>query len=325
MYIGRYLYSVEGRDMPAQLDLSLLANISDPDLRASLERLGNAMVESPIAPALVPEPPSTAKVIQFPLFPESTRPESNDMARSALFSCIQGKDRRFIKDALLATVDGVEIRFTGEQLHQDDHDLLMQLIFMARATALGKWVTVSAYANLKALGRKVSGKQYRELRTDISRLAAGMVSIRNAKVKIEYIGHHLIAKASQHEISRHWIYRLDPELRALYGDMTHTLIDWDKRLALKGKDLARWLQLYIASHAKPYPVKVATLRDLSGSRAKALKNFRGKLRLALDDLVNNDDIERWEIQMPQDLLFVDRGAAISASQRRHLGRTRTRT
>jgi len=31
------------------------------------------------------------------------------------------------------------------------------------------------------------------------------------------------------------------------------------------------------------------------------------------------------MQMPQDLLFVDRGAAISASQGRHLGRNRTRT
>ncbi len=311
--------------MPAQLDLSLLANISDPDLRASLERLGNAMVESPIAPALVPEPPSTAKVIQFPLFPLDTRPVSNDMARSALFSCIQGKDRRFIKDALLATVDGVEIRFTGEQLNQDDHDLLMQLIFMARATALGKWVTVSAYAILKALGRKVSGKQYRELRTDISRLAAGMVSIRNAKVKIEYIGHHLIAKASQHEISRHWIYRLDPELKPLYGDITHTLIDWEKRLALKGKDLARWVQLYMATHAKPYPVKVDTLRQLSGSRAKALRNFRAQLRLALDDLIANEDIVDWRIEMPDDLVFVDRGKATSKSQRRRLDRIGART
>jgi hypothetical protein len=311
--------------MPAQLDLSLLANISDPDLRASLERLGNAMVESPIAPVLVPEPPSTAKVIQFPLFPLDTRRVSNDMARSALFSCIQGKDRRFIKDALLATVDGVEIRFTGEQLNQDDHDLLMQLIFMARATALSKWVTVSAYAILKALGRKVSGKQYRELRTDISRLAAGMVSIRNAKVKIEYIGHHLIAKASQHEISRHWIYRLDPELKPLYGDITHTLIDWEKRLALKGKDLARWVQLYMATHAKPYPVKVDTLRQLSGSRAKALRNFRAQLRLALDDLIANEDIVDWRIEMPDDLVFVDRGKATSKSQRRRLDRIGART
>ena len=184
---------------------------------------------------------------------------------------------------------------------------------------------VPAYGILQALGRQIGGKQYRELRAEIARLAAAMVIIRNTETKREVFGHHLIAKAEQDEKSRHWIYRLDPDLRALYGDMTHTLIDWDQRLALKGKDLARWLQLYIASHAKPYPVKVATLRDLSGSRTKALKNFRGKLRLALDDLVDNDDIQRWEIQMPQDLLFVDRGAAISASQRRHLDRNKTRT
>jgi len=199
------------------------------------------------------------------------------------------------------------------------------MVFMAQNKPLGSWVMVPAYGILQALGRQIGGKQYRELRADIARLAAAMVIIRNTETKREVFGHHLIAKAEQDEKSRHWIYRLDPDLRALYGDMTHTLIDWDQRLALKGKDLARWLQLYIASHAKPYPVKGATLRDLSGSRTKALKNCRGKLRLALDDLVDNDDIQRWEIQMPQDLLFVDRGAAISASQRRHLGRNKTRT
>jgi hypothetical protein len=309
--------------MPDQLDLSLLATVKDPDLRATLERLGNVMADAPPAPAL--EQPSTAKILQFPLFPDATRPVSNDMARSALFSCVQGKDRRFIKDTLLATVADKEIRFTGEQLNQDDHDLLMQMVFIAQHKPLGSWVMVPAYGMLQALGRQIGGKQYRELRADIARLTAAMVIIRNTEAKREVFGHHLIAKAEQDEQTRHWMYRLDPDLRALYGDMTHTLIDWDQRLALKGKDLARWLQLYIASHAKPYPVKVATLRDLSGSRAKALKNFRGKLRLALDDLVKNDDIERWEIQMPQDLLFVDRGATISASQRRHLGRNRTRT
>src|SRR5437870_2155833 len=191
--------------MAAQLDLSLLATVKDPELRASIERLGNVIAEAPRDDVSAPDAIKlTAKIIQFPLFPEATRPVSNDMARSALFSCIQGKDRRFIKDALLATVDGVEIRFTGEQLNQDDHDLLMTLVFLARTPVLGKWVTVSAYAILKALGRKVSGKQYRELRADISRLAAGMVSIRNARDRIEFIGHHLIVKASQHEVSRHW-------------------------------------------------------------------------------------------------------------------------
>src|SRR5215831_14202885 len=309
--------------MDTQLDLSIAAMIQDRDLRASLERLGTLMKDP--APRAAPEPPSSAKIIQFPLFPEATRPVSNDMARSALFSCVQGKDRRFIKDVLLATVADREIRFTGEQLNQDDHDLLMQMVFMAQYKPLGSWVMAPAYEILTALGRQVGGKQYRELRTDIARLAAGMVIIRNTKTMREVFGHHLIAKAEQDEKSRHWIYRLDPDLCTLYGEMSHTLIDWEQRLALKGKDLARWLQLYLASHAKPFPVKVATLRDLSGSRTKALKNFRGKLRLALDDLTNNGDIEKWEIQMPQDRLFVDRGRAVSESQRRHLGRNRTRT
>jgi hypothetical protein len=247
------------------------------------------------------------------------------MARSALFSCIQGKDRRYIEDALIASQGDVEIRFTGRQLNQDDHDLLMTLVFMAKDTPMGRWVTVPTYGVLQALGRKVGGKQYRELRTDISRLAAGMVSIRNTKARIEYLGHHMIAKASQHEVSRHWIYRLDPELRPLYGDMTHTLIDWEKRLALKGKDLARWMQLYMASHARPYPVKVDTLRQLSGSRAKALRNFRAQLRIALTDLESNDDIAEWRIDMPDDLVFVNRGRTISKSQIRHIGRKGSRT
>lgn len=311
--------------MPNQLDLSLLATVKDPELRATLERLGNAMADAPpeIEPAAAPKP--TAKIMQFPFFPETTRPVSNDMARSALFSCVQGKDRRFIENALLASQDGIEIRFMGKQLNQDDHDLLMQLVFMAHHKPLGTWVTVPAYAILTALGRQTGGLQYRELRADISRLAAGMVSIRNAKAKIEFIGHHLIAKAAQEEVSRHWVYRLDPDLGALYGEISHTLIDWQKRRALQGKDLARWLQLYIASHAAPFPVKTATLKAMSGSRAKALKNFRAQLRLALDDLIANEDIKDWMIEMPADLVKVDRGEALTSSQRRHVGRKQSFT
>src|SRR5712691_5242728 len=161
--------------MPDQLDLSLLATVKDPDLRATLERLGNVMADVPPAPA--PEQPSTAKIIQFPLFPEATRPVSNDMARSALFSCVQGKDRRMMEDALLATVDGVEIRFTGRQFNQDDHDLLMQLVFMAKHKPLGEYVEIPARAILKALGRTTSGREHATLRVDITRLVAGTVSL----------------------------------------------------------------------------------------------------------------------------------------------------
>jgi hypothetical protein len=126
--------NTKGRGMPP-FDPSPVTSIRDPELRAQLERLGRRIDALPWPE---PEPaPSSAKVIQLPLFPRETRPISNDMARSALFSCIQGKDRRYIEDALLASQDGAEIRFTGKQLNQDDHDLLMTLVFMAQHKPLG--------------------------------------------------------------------------------------------------------------------------------------------------------------------------------------------
>jgi hypothetical protein len=158
--------------MAAQLDLSILETVKDPELRAQLERLGQRMAESPREGADCPPPPATAKVIQFPLFPHETRPVSNDMARSALFSCVQGVDRRMLKNAVLATVGGVEITFTGEQFNQDDHDVLMQLIFMAKNKPLGQFVMVSAYAILKGLWRKHGGHDHEQLRQEIRRLTS---------------------------------------------------------------------------------------------------------------------------------------------------------
>jgi hypothetical protein len=121
------------------------------------------------------------------------------------------------------------------------------------------------------------------------------------------------------EDSHHWLIRLNPTLRPLYGPSMYTLIDWAQRLQLRGKDLARWLQLYLSTHAAPFPVKVATLRDLSGSRTTALWKFHQRLRHALADLQDSDVLSAWEID-DADLVRVARGEAVTSSQRRHLDR-----
>ena len=126
--------------------------------------------------------------------------------------------------------------------------------------------------------------------------------------------------------SIHWNpFQLNPDMRALYARSNHTLIDWDQRKRLRGKDLARWLQLYFASHADPFPVKVETLRGLSGSKAGALKKFREGLRRGLQDLVDNGDLVAWEIDPTNDLVTVDRGAGLSDSQRKHLSKRKNRS
>src|SRR3989442_5019244 len=130
--------------MAGELDLWIPEPVKDPELRASIERLGAIMAgasdESPPNTA----PPSTGNIIQFPLFPQETRPVSNDMARSALVSCVPGNKRRWLKNAVLATVGDIRIEFTGEQLNQDDCDTLMQLVFMARHNPPSPLVMVSA-------------------------------------------------------------------------------------------------------------------------------------------------------------------------------------
>src|SRR6266852_5566058 len=227
--------------MAAQLDLSILETVKDPDLRASIERLGMAMQDAPKEGDNPSLPPAGAKIIQFPLFPQETRPVSNDMARSALFSCVQGNKRRWLKNAVLATVGDIRIEFTGEQLNQDDCDTLMQLVFMARNKPLGQFVVVSAYAVLKGLGRKQGGHDHDQLRQEIERLTKGSVAVRGED--LNYVG-HLIDESLQDLRTRRWLYRFNTNMRGFFGLDNYTLIDWERRKNLKRKDLARWLQLY---------------------------------------------------------------------------------
>lgn len=261
-----------------------------------------------------------AKLLRLPVIPQETRPTVNVIANSALFSAIQGKDRQLLNDAHLDTQDGVEIIFSGEQFNQDDHDVLMQLVYLASQHDLGQPITVSAHSLLKALGRGTSGKEHQQLKAEIDRLVKGTIKLKTKQ--FSYIG-HLIEEAIQDERTKLLVYRANPTLRKFYDVDNYTLIDWEGRKALKGKDLARWLQLQLSSHARPFPMKVATIRRLSGSRTKELYVFRQKLKLALEDLKARGIISDWGIDAG-DLVHVDRGDATSASQQRHLAKPVTR-
>jgi hypothetical protein len=88
--------------------------ITDSQLAGALARLGAAIEANPRKNS-EPQQRAPAKVIQFPLWPEPVRGMPNPVLRSALFSAVHGKDRRFLDNQLISAVDGVEIRFTGKQ------------------------------------------------------------------------------------------------------------------------------------------------------------------------------------------------------------------
>jgi len=260
------------------------------------------------------ERPLSREVLKFPVFPNNARPIVNEIASSALFAAIQGKDRKLLNDAQIVASGDTYLLFSGEQLNQDDHDVFMQLVSVASTRPAGEYVTVSAHSLLKALARGTGGKQHQQLEAEIRRMTKVTIEVKTKRYS--YIG-HLIHDAVKDEVSKQWVYRLNETLVPLYGASCYTLIDWEQRKRLKGKDLARWLQLEIARHAVPFPVKVETLRARCGSTAKELRDFRRSLRQALETLKDEGHIAAWRID-ENDLVHVDRGNAISASQRRSL-------
>lgn len=296
------------------------ANYSAP-IRALWERLEpTGTLELAVQPAADPAdvtrkalPVKTDKIIPFPAFPTETRPVVNLLVRSALFAAIQGKDRRWLQREVIFSSGNTVISFTGEQLNQDDHDVLMQLAAYAGGRPAGEYIPLPVHSLLKDLGRGTSGKEYKQADTEIRRLKEGTVEVKAGR--FTYYG-SLIDDAIKDDKTRAWAYRLNENLRPLYEGYNYTLIGWESRKALKGKELARWLQLYLATHAEPFPVSVEFIRQSSGSKNTSLRGFRQRLRKALDDLKANGDLKDWRID-ERDRVHVDRGDAITDSQRRH--------
>jgi hypothetical protein len=270
------------------------------------------------------EPPAPVSVVlQFPLpFGEQSRAVSNPMARCALFAPV--KERAHYKEyTLVGEVDGLRVEMKGEQFNQDDHDTLLQLVKMALHKPYGVDVYQSVNAVLGGLNRHTRQEQRKQLFAQVERLVAGTLRITRAGEQ-SYHG-HIIDDCStpqdqqtepQHR--RFLTYRLNPKFAAFYKKASFTVINFSQRVKLKGRgsELAKWLQLFIESHAEQYPHKVETFRDQSGSTVKDLKSFRQILRQALDLLKGAGIINNWKIDPKSDVVTINRTP--SPAQIRHI-------
>jgi TrfA protein len=78
---------------------------------------------------------------QIPLWPANVRGMPNALARSALFNVNKSNAPRSRMDRdVIASVDGVDITFTGEELRQDDADVFLEVLHLARDIQLNEKV-----------------------------------------------------------------------------------------------------------------------------------------------------------------------------------------
>ena len=206
-----------------------------------------------------------APAIQLPLWPEPKRGAPNGVLRSALFAAVQGKGRIALDRELLATQNGITIRYTGWQLDQSDLDVWEQALHLARTQDLGTEIHFTAHAFLKALGRQTGKSDHDWLSSVFSRLSATDVQIRYEGRT--YFG-SLIEGGARDEETGQYVLEINPKLAAFYGRYQWTQIDWEQRQTLRRKPLALWLHGFYATHAAPHALTVEYLHKLSGSQTK---------------------------------------------------------
>jgi hypothetical protein len=234
-----------------------------------------------------------AAVIHFPMWPEEKRGTPNSFVRSTLFSAIQSKDRVYMKESVLFSQQGITIKFTGEQLNQEDLDVWEAISHLARQHPLGNECSFTAYSILKALDLPVGGCQHERLHSAIIRLTACAVEIRHEGRA--YFG-SLIESGVKDEVTSHYAISINKRLNELFGDNGWTAIDWKQRLLLRRKPLAQALHAYFSSHERPYPASLATLQELTGSRNIQKSSFKRQMKSALESMIKIGFLESYNIQ-----------------------------
>ena len=228
------------------------------------------------------------ETLQLPLWPAIKRGTPNTFLRSALFCAIQSKDRQFLKEEVLASQEGISVKFTGQQLNQEDLSLWETLVHMARDLPLGELLTCSAHSILMAQGLPTGGEQHKQLHSAIIRLQACSVEVTyEGKTYFGGLvksGKKAAGKKVKGKPTSHYAIELNRELIKLYGENQWTALDWDQRRRLARKPLAQALHGYYSSHRNPFPVSFAFLQKITGSRNRQASGFKRRCSEALQDL-----------------------------------------
>lgn len=224
---------------------------------------------------------------QLPSIPFDKRIIPNDMIRSSLFTIgNHHSSRPYLKNQKIASFRTTEIRYTGEELRQDDEDVWLQLIYLAAQSQNNK-IIFKPYTLLTEIGW-AQRTQYRDrLKASLTRMSATTLELYNANFE-KGIGFSLIRKFEWYgdeKQLRDWTVWLEPEVIKLFGSLgkMYSKIQWEQRKKLK--PLAKWLHAFYSSHAEPEAIHVLRLMTLSGSKAKHLKHFKENLREALIELI----------------------------------------
>lgn len=267
--------------------------------------------------ALAPD----AQAPRLPNWSETHRAIPNVLLRSAAFAVIGKGQRAWLDGATISSQTGDVLTYTGQQLDQSDLDLCAAQLHLLRNHPLDQEYHTSIYALLRGLSITDTGPSRASLKNRLLRLSNCRLSIRTASYAYE--GN--LVYAERLDSYKPLVLRLNPGIIRLFAEDQYTWVHWGIRRTLSGHSLAQWLHGFYSTHAAPFPVRVETLRRLSGSKTANLSKFLQLLRRSLErlSLASAEHDQQFEFQIVNGRVKVEKSP--SASQMRHLAKRQNNT
>lgn len=219
-------------------------------------------------------------LVYLPVSKKYTIPTPNTVLRSALFGVVGKGNRILEKGVLKATVNGYSIKYSGEQLDQSDLDVWLECIRRSQSCQLGTIVRFAANDFLRSIDRKTGKSQHEWLKTSLKRIRFTDIEISDGRFM--YCG-SLLHEYYQDKIKGDNCLIINDKIIDCFENSSWTAINHALRLVLRGKQLTQWLYGFYSSHFKPFPIKIETLKLISGSNSQT-KEFRRMIKKSLAEL-----------------------------------------
>lgn len=259
--------------------------------------------------------------LSFPFWPEQFRALPNEIFRSSLFNARNKQQARTnMKNHEIYVIGPARMTYTGEELRQDDETVWLQLIQLAKSQPPGEPIYFTANAFLKAIGWPTNTPSYVRLRECLTRMQATSLQVITERLgedsgkAISMIPEFEWKNSATNKPLRKYMVRIAPPLVKLFGRQGHfTRVEWAQRLDLP-VGLASWLHGYLASHAKPHPIRLETIREGAGLTSERLAHVRDLVENALRELKRVKFLKSWALARPdKDLVVVERAAPHQSS------------